>query len=365
MDKVEFIVAGAGVVGLAIARRLGEAGRETLIIEQEGAYGTGISARNSEVIHAGLYYPPGSLKARLCRTGRDELYRYCAERHIGHAQIGKILVATDDSQLPKLEAIQATACENGVDDLAMLDQRALKALEPEIAGVAALLSPSSGIVDSHGLMTSLLADAEDRGATIVLGSRITAVEAMSDNVVITVGSDEPYRLACRWFINAAGLGSVDIAAKTSGLPAGYVPQLHLAKGNYFSLSGRSPFRHLVYPLPEPGGLGVHATLDLAGRVRFGPDVEWIDHIDYEVDPDREQQFTSAIRRYWPNLGNGALTPDYSGIRPKLQRDGDADFRIDGPRVHGVEGVIHLFGIESPGLTSSLAIAEHVARLAGL
>lgn len=362
---VDCAVVGAGVVGLAIARRLAQAGRSVLILEAEDAFGTGISSRNSEVIHGGLYYPPGSLKARLCVEGRHALYAYCAERGVTARRCGKLVVAADPAQCNRLAPIAARAAANGVDDIALIDGTAARAMEPALACAGALHSPSTGIIDSHGLMTALLGDAEDAGATLVLSSPVEAGTVTADGVSIEVGGAEPCRLDCRLVVIAAGLDSPRIAAAIEGLPASAVPQAHYAKGCYFTLRGRVPFQRLIYPVPEPGGLGVHLTLDLAGRGRFGPDVEWVDAPDYAVDPARAARFVAAIRGYWPGLPDDALDPGYAGVRPKIAGRGapDADFRIDGPADHGIPGLVALYGIESPGLTSCLALADHVATLA--
>ncbi len=364
MDRVDCVVVGAGVVGLAAARRLAMAGRETIVLEAADAIGTETSSRNSEVIHAGIYYPTGSLKARLCVAGRDRLYDFCRSHGIEHRQLGKLIVATEEAQVAKLESIRRQAAANGVD-LEFIDGAHARALEPELACVAALVSPRTGIVDSHGVMLGLLGDAEAAGAALALLSPLAAARVEDDGFVLEVGGAEPTRIACRTLVNAAGLGAWDVARRTEGLPEAHVPPRRLAKGNYYALArGRSPFSRLVYPAPEDGGLGVHLTLDLAGQARFGPDVEWIDRIDYTVDPARADRFHDAIRRYWPALPDGALVPAYAGIRPKLSGPGEpaADFMIQGPAVHGVPGLVNLFGIESPGLTACLAIAEAVADL---
>jgi L-2-hydroxyglutarate oxidase LhgO len=366
VESVETVVIGAGVIGLAIARRLARAGHEILVLEAAEAIGTGISSRNSEVIHAGIYYPKGSLKARLCVAGKDALYRYCASRGVGHARLGKLIVATDEGELPLLDRLRAAAAANGVDDLVPLDAAAARALEPAVRAAGALLSPSTGIVDSHALMLSLLGEAEDRGAAIAYNAPVTGGTVGDGGIRIEVGGAEAMTLACRGLVNSAGLDAPAIAACLSGLPLATVPRGHLAKGSYYGLAGRSPFRHLIYPVPVPGGLGTHVTLDLAGRARFGPDVEWVETRDYRVDPARAASFYAAIRRYWPDLPDGALQPDYAGIRPKIAGPGEpaTDFTIHGPHDHGVAGLVNLYGIESPGLTASLAIADHVAALLG-
>jgi len=366
VESVESVVIGAGVVGLAVARRLARAGREVLVLEAAETIGTGISSRNSEVIHAGIYYPKGSLKARLCVAGKGALYRYCASRGVGHRRLGKLIVATDATELPLLDKLRAAAAANGVDDLAPLDTAAVRAMEPAVRCAGALLSPSTGVVDSHALMLSLRGEAEDRGAAIAFHAPVTRGAAGDGGIRIEVGGIAPLTLRCREVVNAAGLDAPAVAERIAGVPAAVVPRAYLAKGNYYGLVGRSPFSHLIYPVPVPGGLGTHVTLDLAGRARFGPDVEWVETRDYAVDPARAASFYAAIRRYWPELPDGALQPDYAGIRPKITAPGTpaADFVIQGPAEHGVGGLVNLFGIESPGLTASLAIADHVAALLG-
>jgi L-2-hydroxyglutarate oxidase LhgO len=359
MDEVDVVIVGAGVVGLAVARALAAAGRDVLILEAESAFGTGISARNSEVIHAGIYYPRGSLKARLCVAGRDLLYAYCNERGVPHQRCGKLIVATSEAQLGELAKIRSAAAANGVA-LDLLPARQARALEPELSCSGALSSPSTGIVDSHAYMLALLGDAEAHGATLVCGSGVKSAEVHPGGIELHLEQSEAV-LRAKLLVNCAGLGAPQLAHAIRGFPQQHVPRAWLAKGHYFTLSGRSPFRRLVYPVPEPGGLGIHLTLDLAGRARFGPDVQWIERLDYEVSAARGERFYAAIRRYWPALAEGSLQPAYAGIRPKISGPGEpaADFRIEGPETHGVPGVIHLFGIESPGLTASLAIADHV------
>ncbi len=366
MYEVDSVVIGAGVVGLAVARALARAGRDVLILEAEDDFGTGVSARNSEVIHAGLYYPRGSLKARLCVRGRELLYAYCAERGIDHRRCGKLLVATEPAQLHGLEEIAAAAAVNGVDDLRPLTRAEALALEPALHCVGALLSPSTGIVDARGLMLALLGEAESLGATIAYRARVARMALRGGGVEIWVNDDAEPQLRARLAVNCAGLAAPALAARIEGFPAAQVPRAYFAKGNYFALRGRAPFQRLVYPLPEPGGLGVHLTLDLVGQARFGPDVEWVETPDYQVDPARAARFYGSIRRYWPELPDDALVPAYAGVRPKISGPGEpaADFRIDGPAEHGREGIVNLFGIESPGLTSALAIGEYVAGLAG-
>ena len=364
VERIDAVVIGAGVVGLAVARALALAGREVVVLERESAIGTGTSSRNSEVIHAGIYYPPGSLKARLCVAGRFALYSYLADRGIAHRRCGKLIVAADEDQVAGLEKLKDQASANGVGDLRMLAAREARALEPALSCVAAIESPSTGIVDSHGLMLALQADAESRGAAIALRSPLMAGRVRGDGVELEVGGAEPIRLIARTVVNSAGLNAPEVARSIEGIPADRIPPSYYCKGNYFSLSGRSPFRRLVYPAPESAGLGVHLTLDMAGQARFGPDVEWVERVDYDVDPRRGQVFYDAIRRYWPGLRNGSLQPAYCGIRPKMQPEGrpSGDFLIQGPADHSVPGLVNLFGIESPGLTASLAIADHVLGL---
>ena len=361
-DEVESIVIGAGVVGLAVARELAMAGHETVIVERHDGIGTEASSRNSEVIHAGLYYPHGSLKARLCVRGKQLLYDYCAARAVDHRRCGKLIVATSEAQLSELDHIEAAASRNGVIDLCRLSRREALALEPELACVGALLSPSTGIIDSHGLMTALLGDAERHGAMLALGSLVTSARLSTDGIDLFCHGEPTPVLRTHWLINCAGLGAVALARTIKGFPAEHIPDVYLAKGNYFSLAGLAPFSRLVYPVPEPGGLGVHLTLDLDSRARFGPDVEWVHDVDYAVDVRRSDRFYDRIRAYWPGIQDGSLAPAYSGIRAKISGPGEpaVDFRIDGPSKHGVPGIINLFGIESPGLTASMAIAEVVA-----
>ena len=361
MDSIECVVVGAGVVGLAVARRLALSGREVLILESEGAIGTVTSSRNSEVIHAGIYYPHDSLMARFCVRGRKMLYAYCAEHGVPHRNCGKLIVATSDAETGKLAAIRRHAELNGVDDLRMISAAEARALEPAVHCTAALLSPSTGIIDSHSYMLALRGDAEAHGASVAFNAPLRNVAITDDGFVIDVGGSDPLNLGCRILMNAAGLNAPALAHNISGMPQHQIPTAFFAKGNYFSLTGRAPFSRLIYPVPVPGGLGVHLTLDMAGQARFGPDVEWIDAIDYAVDPRRAAKFYPAIRRYWPSLPDGALQPSYSGIRPKIVPPAVAnqDFVVQGPSDHGIAGLVNLFGIESPGLTSSLAIADHV------
>ncbi|OGA07319.1 MAG: FAD-dependent oxidoreductase [Betaproteobacteria bacterium RIFCSPHIGHO2_12_FULL_69_13] len=362
MDRVECVVVGAGIVGLACARALALAGREVVILEAEGAIGMHTSSRNSEVIHAGIYYPAGSLKARSCVAGNRLLYEYCVERGVAHARCGKLIVAADASQAHELGKIQARAHANGATDVVRMTREQACALEPALSCTAALFSPSTGIIDSHALMLAYLGDAEARGAVLALRSRLERALARAGGFELRVAGAEP--IECRILVNSAGLRSPGVARAIDGYPVAMAPRELYAKGNYYTLAGRAPFSRLVYPVPEPGGLGVHVTLDLAGRVRFGPDVEWVDAIDYQVDPRRAERFYGAIRRYWPALPDGALAPAYAGIRPKTagQDEPAQDFLVQGPREHGVPGLANLFGIESPGLTASLALADHVATL---
>jgi L-2-hydroxyglutarate oxidase LhgO len=361
--SVEAVVIGAGVVGLAVARALAQSGRETLILESAGQFGSETSSRNSEVIHAGIYYPAGSLKARLCVAGRDRLYDYCASRGVEHRRLGKLIVASEPAQVETLRSLRARALGNGVDDLRWLETAGALALEPALRVVAALHSPSTGIIDSHGLMLSYLGEAEAAGAMLALRSPVLGGALDDGGFTLEVGGEMPMRLGCRYLVNAAGLGAQAIAGRLAGFDPARIPPRHLAKGNYFVLAGRAPFRRLIYPVPEPGGLGVHLTLDLAGSARFGPDVEWIERIGYDVDPGRAEVFYGAVRRYWPGLPDGALLPGYAGIRTKVKLPGATaeDFLVQGPVQHGVRRLVNLFGIESPGLTASLALADMVVE----
>jgi L-2-hydroxyglutarate oxidase LhgO len=370
MDRVDAVVIGAGVVGLAIGRALALQGHETVVLERANAIGTGTSSRNSEVIHAGIYYPEGSLKARLCVAGRRQLYAYCESNGVAHRRCGKLIVATTEAQRGQLAEIRDRALRNGVTDLLPLDGVQLQALEPELSALAALHSPSTGIVDSHGLMLALQGDLEAAGGALALLSPVLSIGAGENEWVVSVGGESPMELAAAIVVNAAGLWAPAVAATVAGLAAAQVPSARYAKGNYFSLSGRAPFSRLIYPVPEAAGLGVHLTLDLAGQARFGPDVQWIEPatpeaIDYRVDASRAAAFEAEVRRYWPGLPAGALQPAYSGVRPKLHAPGGAalDFCLQGPAEHGLAGLLNLYGIESPGLTSSLALAdEAVIRL---
>ncbi len=360
MDTVEAVVIGAGVVGLAVARALALQGREVLVLEQASAIGTGTSSRNSEVIHAGIYYPQGSLKARLCVTGKALLYAYCAQRAIAHRRCGKLIVATSTDQLAQLDRIRAMAEGNGVTDLQWLGRDAARALEPALECVGALLSPSTGIVDSHALMLSLQGDMENAGGALAVGSALASARCAEHGIELQAADGT--ELCASVVVNAAGLDAPLLARRFDGLAAQHVPTPHYAKGNYFTLGGRSPFDRLIYPVPERAGLGVHLTIDMGGQAKFGPDVQWVSSPqDLVVDPSRGDAFYAEVRKYWPALPDGALLPGYAGIRPKLQpaSDGPADFVIQGPRQHGVVGLVNLFGIESPGLTSALAIAREV------
>jgi L-2-hydroxyglutarate oxidase LhgO len=363
VDEVECVVVGAGVIGLAVARALALAGHEVVVLERAWTIGFETSSRNSEVVHGGLYYPLGSLKANTCVAGRERLYAYCREHGVPHARLGKLIVATNEAEIAGVERIAAAGRANGVADLEWLGASQAQRLEPELSCVGALLSPSTGIVDSHALMLAYQGDAEAAGAAVVLRSPVLSGEARAGGFELAVGGDEPTRLCCHWLVNAAGLWAPALARAIDGLPSETVPPAYFCRGVYFTLSGRAPFRRLVYPVPPPGGLGVHITLDLAGQARFGPDVEWIREVDYAVDPARGRAFYEAIRTYWPGLRDGALQPGYAGIRPKISGPGEpaADFVVQGPESHGVPGLVNLYGIESPGLTASLPLADRVVQ----
>ena len=365
MDRVDCVVVGAGVIGLAVARRLAQAGREVVVLEAAEGIGTVTSSRNSEVIHAGIYYKAASLMARMSVTGKKMLYQYCAEHGVPHRNCGKLIVATTPKEAEKLQSIRAHAEANGVLDMQMLSGEAARALEPALNCDAALLSPSTGIIDSHAFMLALRGDAEAAGAALAFHTPLLRARAVAGKIELDAGGDAPMTLECRLLVNSAGLNAPAVARGIEGMPLELIPRAYLAKGNYFSCSRKAPFSHLIYPVPEPGGLGVHLTLDMAGQARFGPDVEWVDTIDFAVDPARAERFYPAIRKYWPSLPDGALMPSYSGMRPKIVPPAVAsqDFVIQGPKDHGVAGLINLFGIESPGLTSSLAIADYVSNLA--
>jgi L-2-hydroxyglutarate oxidase LhgO len=368
-ETADCVVVGAGVVGLAVARALALAGREVIVLEAAEGIGTETSSRNSEVIHAGIYYPKGSLMARTCVEGRRRLYAYCAEHGVPHRNCGKLIVATNDDEGARLAEIKGRAEANGVEGMRLLSAAEAMAMEPNLHCTAALFSPSTGIVDSHSFMLALQGDAEERGAMLAFHSPVISGRATADGIEIDVGGAEPMKLRARLLVNSAGLHAPALARRIAGLPADRIPTAYYAKGNYFILAGRSPFSRLIYPVPVPGGLGVHITVDLGGQAKFGPDVEWIEPgergIDYTVDPHRADKFYAAVRRYWPGLKDGALQPGYAGIRPKTVPQGAPaqDFTLQGPAEHGVRGLINLFGIESPGLTASLSLAERVVRVA--
>jgi L-2-hydroxyglutarate oxidase LhgO len=364
-EKVEVCIVGAGVIGLAIARALANSGKDVLVLEQGPRFGEGVSSRNSEVIHAGIYYPVNSLKAELCVRGKSLLYEYCESRNIGHDRIGKLIVATTPAEEEQLEGIKRQAGDNGVSDLVEVSRQRLEKMEPALNASMALFSPSTGIISAAELMTSLLADLESAGGTLATRSSVTAVQTRQTGFSVKCDiENQPYEFLCERLVNAAGLGAQQLAASIDGLSAEFVPPLFLCKGNYFTYQGRSPFSHLIYPVPERGGagLGVHATIDLGGQVKFGPDVEYVETEDYYVSNERLDQSVEAIRRYFPTLDPGRLVAGYAGIRPKLQGPGDpfCDFVIQGEDAHQVRGLVNLFGIESPGLTSSMAIADTVA-----
>ena len=365
VERVECVVIGAGAVGLAIARALALQGREVIVLEKAAQIGTETSSRNSEVIHAGIYYATGSLKATLCVRGKELLYRYLPAHGVHHDRVGKLIVATEPDQIASLERVEKTAAANGVADLAWLDRKTALALEPELRCHAALLSPSTGRMDSHGLMLAYRGDLEDRGGVIAFNSPLVAGWIEKDGFLLEVGGAEPTQLAARVLVNSAGLWAQEVARSVEGIPHESIPPRYLAKGCYFTLAGKPPFKRLIYPAPEVkfASLGLHVTVDLAGQVRFGPDVEWIDKIDYDVPADRAAKFYETIRHYYPGLKDGTLQPGYAGVRPKLQQPGGppADFLIQGPEGHGIANLVNLYGIESPGLTASMAIAEEVLR----
>lgn len=380
MDQVDTVVVGAGVVGLAVARAIALTGREVMVIEREKAIGQGVSSRNSEVVHGGLYYATGSLKAQLCVRGKEMMYAYCAQRGLPIQRCGKLIVATNDSQLPKLAQIEAQAVANGVP-VQRLSREQARALEPVLECIAALHSPTTGIVSSHDLMTSLQGDLENAGGMVALATEVEGIQFLDRNspvagvlyarsAIESGAKAETTEIGFKHLINAAGLYAPQLAQRMQGLRAEHVPQAHYAKGNYYSLSGKAPFKHLIYPIPSAAGLGVHITVDLGGQAKFGPDVQWLtgitnpDGIDYSVDPRRADAFYAEVRKYWPRLRDGQLTPSYSGVRPKIVGADQvaADFMIQGQAVHGVKGLVNLFGIESPGLTSSLAIGEYVVDM---
>jgi L-2-hydroxyglutarate oxidase LhgO len=365
MQRIDSLVIGAGVVGLAIARELARAGREVVIAERGRLIGSSTSSRNSEVIHAGIYYPAGSLKALACVEGRRCLYDFCDAYGVNYRRCGKLIVATNDNQLIALESIAAAGRANGVDDLRVVSGGEAQAMEPALRASGALHSPSTGIIDSHGYMLALLGSAEDAGAVLALDSDVTELRPVAGGVDIFVDGEAAPILRAGVVINSAGLSAHHLAGRIRDFPGEHVPSVKFAKGNYFTLQGKAPFSRLIYPVPEPGGLGTHLTLDLAGAARFGPDVEWVDAEDYAVDPARAQRFYASVRAYWPGLADDTLQPGYAGIRPKIGGLGApaSDFILSGPETHGVPGIVNLFGIESPGLTASLALAGRVAAIA--
>lgn len=358
---MQILVVGAGVVGLAIARQAAMDGHDVIVAESADAIGTGVSSRNSEVIHAGLYYPTGSVRARHCARSNRMLYAYCESHGVPHRKLGKLFIVTKDADIPKLEEVFIQAHKNGVENLAMIDATDAMRMEPELHCVAAFHSPETGIVDSHRYMLALRGDIEDRGGVIALNTPVTGMSHGADGWEVRFGGAEPGAITVDAVINSAGHGAQDLAGAIDGYPAARIPKHALAKGNYFGFSGRAAFSRLIYPAPVPGGLGIHVTIDLAGRMRFGPDVEWIDSMDFAVDPRRAESFYAAIRTYWPNLPDNSLVPDYAGIRPKITSRGEpaADFLIDTPAGHGLPRLVNLFGIESPGLTCALSLAEDV------
>ncbi|MEM7545275.1 MAG: NAD(P)/FAD-dependent oxidoreductase [Pseudomonadota bacterium] len=361
MEAIETLVIGAGVIGLAVARALAQRGREVLVVEVADAFGTETSARNSEVIHAGIYYPTGSLKAQMCAAGARQLYAYCEAHHVSARKCGKLIVATEEDELPRLGAILAQAQTNGTSGIRRISAADAMAREPALRCVGALWSPETGIVDSHGLMLALLGDAEGAGAMLALNAPVTTIAPAPGGFHVGIGGPDAMTIHARELVNTAGHNAPRLGAALHDAPRPY-----LAKGSYFRLEGRAPFSSLIYPAPVVGGLGVHLTLDQGGQARFGPDVEWVETMDYRVEAHRGDSFYAAVRRYWPDLPNGALSPDYSGIRPKLSGPdgrGITDFVVAGPRDHQVPGYLALYGIESPGLTSCLALADHaVAKL---
>ncbi|MCY4049723.1 MAG: NAD(P)/FAD-dependent oxidoreductase [Hyphomicrobiales bacterium] len=369
MEEAGCVVIGAGVVGLAVAAELGARGREVLVLEEADSFGAGMSSRNSEVVHAGLYYTPGSLKARMCVAGRKRLYEYCRARNIQHKRCGKMVVAVDGSEHARLDALCSRAKDNGVDDVRRIDGTAAKALEPSLTCSMALLSPSSGVIDSRELMLCLFADVESSGGVVAFSSPCLSGRLCENGgAILEVGGAQPMLLRANLLVNCAGLGAQKLARSLEGFPGEKIPPLYFGKGNYFALNksfAEPPFSHLIYPLPGEHFLGAHVTCSLDGRVRLGPDLEWVDAPDYHVDPARASSFEKAVRRYWHDMPENSLVPDYAGIRPKLARAGEPaeDFRILAPAHHGCRGVVHLFGIESPGLTSCLAIADYVASVA--
>jgi L-2-hydroxyglutarate oxidase LhgO len=366
VDEIEAVVVGAGVIGLAVARALALAGYEVIVLERAYTIGFETSSRNSEVIHGGLYYPAGSLKARSCVEGRERLYAYCCEHGVPHSQLGKLIVATSEEEIPGVEKIEAAARANGVTNLEWLSVSEAQRMEPELNCVAALLSPSTGIIDSHALMLAYQGEAEAAGGFVAFRAPVLGGHVRNDGFELSVGGNEPTTLRCRLLVNAAGLYAPALARGIEGVPPETVPPAYFCRGVYFILSGKSPFTRLIYPVPVPGGLGVHITLDLAGQARFGPDVEWIPEVDYAVDPRRGDAFYTAVRRYWPGLRDGALQPGYAGIRPKISGPNEpaADFVVQGPEDHAVPGLVNMYGIESPGLTASLPLADEAVRKLG-
>jgi L-2-hydroxyglutarate oxidase LhgO len=362
--ELDAVVIGGGVIGLAVARELSLSGRKVTLLEAEAGLGAHTSSRNSEVIHAGIYYAPGSLKARLCVEGRRALYAYCEREGVPHSRLGKIIVAARSEERGLLDRLKIQAEVNGVGDLTWLDQAQIRELEPAVSAVVGLFSPSTGIIDSHAFMNSLRRDAERAGADIVLSSPVVGGRIARRGIELDVGGNDPVTISCETVVNAAGLRAQEVARALAGVPTATIPAQYFAKGHYFVLNGPAPFRRLVYPVPVSGGLGIHVTLDLAMQARFGPDVSWIEGVDYAFDESRSAQFYPAIRSYFPGLRDGSLSPGYTGIRAKLGPPGSSaqDFSIQGPADHGVPGLINLYGIESPGLTASLALAKHVTGL---
>lgn len=364
----DVVVIGAGAVGLAVAAEFARNGHDVIVLETADGIGTGTSSRNSEVIHGGMYYPTGSLRHRMCVEGRRKLYTYLETRGVPYMKRGKLIVATSEKEIAKIEGIHAMGLKNGVESLELVSGVTAMAWEPNLSCTAALWSPETGIVDSHSYMLALQGEIEDHAGLIAFETPVTRIEPIAGGFKVHTGGAYPFAIECRRLVNSAGLGAHGLLGAIEGYPAEHIPKFVLAKGNYFGCTGKPAFTRLIYPAPVEGGLGVHVTMDLAGRMKFGPDVEWLSNndpaaVDYTVDPKRSDSFYDAIRRYWPGLPDGAITPDYSGCRPKLSGPGEptADFRIDGPELHGISGLVNLLGIESPGLTSSLAIAEDVRR----
>lgn len=360
-ESVECLVIGAGAIGLAIGRSLAKAGREVIVAEAERGIGTQTSSRNSEVIHAGIYYPTGSMKAGLCVRGKRLLYRYCEKHDVPHEKIGKLIVATSADEIPRLHEYREQALRNGVEDIVLMDTSEVRVMEPSVTCVAGLWSPSTGILDSHAYMLALLADFESAGGIVALGNKVRRIRTRSGRFIVELGHEQASEIGCEYLVNSAGLSAQEIAHSIDGLGEENIPPLFLAKGHYFAYAEKAQFKHLIYPVPEGGGLGVHVTKDMGGRFKFGPDVQWIDTIDYQFDESRKHAFAEAIRKYFTELNEDALIPDFTGIRPKLVPPGKppADFVIHDQHDHGIRGLVNLFGIESPGLTASLAIAEQV------